>query len=147
MRYKDIYIERYNNGERNFSRERTVFDYYETQELMGEDKANKVAFEYYKEAFGEAKAKQIVRNHYTDITRVAFDLDNLAPKIKIFADELIEQATTVGGDDDSFDYFPDLVFAFKQICEAVGYNETYKEIVSILNKQLEYEPDDELFIE
>jgi hypothetical protein len=137
MRYKDIYLTRYLNGERNFKREHKVFDYYETEELTGE-KAIDIANTYYLSAFGDTN------DSFPDITRIQIDLEHLDEEISKLFVEVIEHSETVSGDDDVFDYFPDLVWAFKQICLAVDKIEVYERLVYILyeNKYEDYKDED-----
>ena len=130
MRYQTIYIRRYNNGERNFKREITVFNEYETEELLGEEKTKEVFKIYQKQAFGE-------ENSSYDITSFSIDIDNTQEELKKLQTEILEQAETVSGDDDVYDCFPDLVFAFEQICEKLNsfdiYNETLKTLDTMEN--------------
>jgi len=125
--YETIYIIRLYNGERNFTRERTTFDNYETEELLGEKRAKELCVEYL------TKAKLDTSNDYTDITNVrinTLDLNNELNKLKL---EILEQAKTVSGADDTYDYFPNLVFAFYQICIKTNSIPFYNTIIPILN--------------
>ena len=140
-KYEIIYIERYNNGERNFKREHTVFDSFETEDLLGEEKA----FEIY-QLYAE-KAKLFIQDSLcVDITRIQINLNDLDNELNALANEVYEHSKRVGGDDDSYDYFPDLVYAFRQICQAVKRFDVYNEVAMTLNERLNYNEDDELFI-
>ena len=128
-RYKDIYIERWNNGERQLKGEVTVFDFYRTEELMGVLPTLQVQLIY-------AQHAKIELSEYTDLTCVTVDLDekdsNSDPLAEI-KDDIIEQANTVSGDDDCYDYFPDMIYAFYQVCEQLNKQSDYDEIINILN--------------
>ena len=123
--YKTVYIVRYLNGERNFRNERTVFDNFQIEELMGEERAQEICQELNKKANLEAENN--------DITSISIKPSEAEEKLIGLKGELIGQASTVGGDDDSFDYFPDLVFAFEQICKAFNRIDIYNSVLPILN--------------
>ena len=142
-KYEEVYIERYLDGERNFKNERTVFDENETESLLGEEKAYEIFLIYAKKAKIPLQ-KFIAMRNITRIQINTLDLDNELNKLKA---ELIEQTETVGGDDDAYDYFPDLVYAFNQICEKFNRLDIYNQTAVELNKLLDYEEDDELFIQ
>ena len=123
-KYEDVYLVRYLNGERNFKNERTVFNHYETSELLGETQAAALLQLY-------AKGALLKAGEQADITRIQIDTNDLDKEL----DKLKEQVLvgSIGADDDTFDYFPDLVFAFQQICELFKKTELYNEVAKILN--------------
>ena len=134
MRYEEIYIARYNNGERNFKREITIFDQFYNEQLFGEQGVKQL-IEIYAQKLKETNP--IAHSYfedYTDLTVISIDIDNLDEEMRELKDEIYEHSKTVGGDGDSFDYFPDLIFAFQQICEQLDRKEDYNEIVRYLNE-------------
>lgn len=137
-KYEKIYLIRYNNGERNFKHERTVFDYYQIEELMGEKRTNELILEFLK------KAKLDTSNLYVDITKISFNALDIDNELNKLANEIYKHSETVSGDDDTYDYFPDLIYAFEQICESLKQDAFYNKVVLKLNKILEYDEDDEL---
>lgn len=136
---KDIYMIRYLNGRRNFKRESTVFNEYETEELLGEKQTQLIAVEY----FEQAKLEYV---EGADITRISIDTDNITEELRQLNRELLQHSIRVGGNDDEYDYFPDLVYAFEQICEAFDMLDYYHKVVEDLNLLLGYKEEDELFI-
>ena len=133
MRYKEIYIIRYNNGERNFRNERTIFDSFQNEEFFG-DKAKEVEVLYI-ERLKEVDPKAFeYYSEYTDITSIQVDLNNLDRYMSRLKEEIYNHSKTVSGDDDSFDYFPDLIYAFLQICEHLNRKDDYNEVVTYLNE-------------
>jgi hypothetical protein len=127
MRYKDVYIARYNNGDYNFSHEETVFNEYEVAELMGDEFAAKVLKDI-------AKKANLVENENIDITRISLDEDDIENELKKLEIELYKFNESVSGDDSYYDYFPDIVYAFQQICEAFNKREVYERVIEYLNR-------------
>lgn len=148
MRYKDLYLIRHLNGERNFKNEVTVFNHHETDELFYGDpeKVKKIAFEYYQKTFGVEQAEHLIDSQ-PDITRITIDIENKNTELIELYLELSEHSETVSGDDDSYDYFPDLIYAFRQICKQLGELDYFKTVASVLNERLNYSEGDELYIE
>jgi len=141
MKYEDIYIKRYQNKERNFKEEVTVFNSFEIEELLGDERT----FE-----MGEEIALKALKDHYednTDITRITIDTDKLDEELKKLQNEIREQAIGVSGDDDAYDYFSDIIYAFYQICDRFGERALYNETADLINEHFEYEENDELFIQ
>ena len=131
-KYETFYIKRYNNGERNFVNERTIFNNFETQELLGEDQTLKILKIYAK----KAKIDIWREDDQFDITSITLNLNEIDKEIEKLVSEVLKQSETVSGDDDVFDYFTDLVFAFNQICDKYNKLDKYKEIVEYLNKEI-----------
>ena len=140
IKLKQVVIERYNNEERNFKRERTAFNAFEVEELLGEQ----TAFDIYTMF---AKKLNIKDKSIKDITVISINIHDLDNELKALQNELYEQAKTVSGDDDAYDYFPDLVYAFAQICEEFDRKDIYNETVERLNELLEYNAGEELYLE
>jgi len=127
-KFKDIYIIRYLNGERNFFNERTAFNFYETEQLLGEEKTFQIA------ALFKDKISDYPLDSQADITRITLDLNNLNKELDKLSKEIYEHSKTVSGDDDVFDYFPDLIYAFYQICEQLNRLDYYNKVISYLNE-------------
>jgi len=140
VKYRTIVIERYNNGERNFKHERTAFDAFEAEELLGEQDAFKIYDMFVRKLNIESKIMK-------DLTTLSINIRDLDNELKTLQDELYKQAESVSGDDDAYDYFPDLVYAFEQICKDVERKDIYNETADKLNEILEYNTEDELYIE
>ncbi len=139
-----IYIKRYNNGERNFSDEVTIFNEYELEEILTE----KETLYIYAALADNLKAQNDEFEDLQcvcDITRIYVqpDIKQFLYKLK---NELLTQSVTVSGDDDSYDYFPDLVYAFAQICKQLKQVDYYNDIIKQLNRILDYNEDDENYI-
>ena len=138
MSYKKIFIERYNNGERNFSKERTLFDQFQISEAFGEE----VAFEMSQQF---AKLANIDLNEYADLTFVEINEDAIEDELNDLKFELLDQLDVVGADDDQYDYIPDLVYAFEQICRELNAIDFYNRVIEEVNEKLNYEEEDELY--
>jgi hypothetical protein len=130
-KYKTIYIKRYNDGERNFKRERTVFDFFEIEELLGVTRTN----ELLKELCDRA---QIAFEMGVNLTEVQVDLDKIDEDIEQLNKEVIEKMGEVSGDDDAYDYFPDLLAAFEQVCVQLNKKEVYLKTYEIYEKSEAY---------
>ena len=138
--YKTIYIERYNNNERMFKKEHILIDTFAFEEAFGEaftDEFKTKAFERLKIADGDMTC---------DINYININMDNIDFDLYCLRKELLEQSVTVSGDDDVFDYFPDLVFAFYQICKALDKFDYFKTVETDLNRILNYKQEDEEYI-
>jgi len=77
----------------------------------------------------------------TVISLNTLDIDN---ELKVLQAEILEHSKTVSGDDDYYDYFPDKVDAFYQICDHFKKLAFYNETLKILNKTREDEPFEEI---
>ena len=141
MKYEELYIVRYLNGERNFRREITVYDHYRTEEVFGDKEAMSICKLYADQIAKTNKAftGYAFNDYVFDITTIQFDLKNLGQQLSRLANELIIQSENVGGDDDSYDYFPDLVFAFQQVCEHFDKKELFNETADLVNANLPQE--------
>ena len=135
-KYENVYLYRYQDGVA-FEREQLVFDHYYTEELLGEEQAKTVAKIYY------AKANMSERDgvNLSVISLNTLDIDN---ELKALQAEIIEHSKTVSGDNDYYDYFPDKVDAFYQICDHFKKLAFYNETLKILNKTREDEPFEEI---
>jgi len=136
--YVDIYLIRYQNGERNLKSETTIFNNYETEELLGEETAKIIQKIFYEKAFPNSNINEI--EEYTDITRIQLNRNKSVEEIRKISAQILDQSQTIGGDGDAFDFFPDLVFAFEQICDKVIELEPkHKQaIVNIFNDVIKY---------
>ena len=56
-----------------------------------------------------------------------FQLNDLA---KRWASSIADEFANLGGDDSTYDYFPDYVDGFQQLCQAIDAGELYKETVA-----------------
>ena len=56
-----------------------------------------------------------------------FQLNDLA---KRWAASITSEFASLGGDDSTYDYFPDYVDGFQQLCQAIGAGDLYKETVA-----------------
>lgn len=131
-KYEEVYLYRYQSDEA-FKKEHIVYDEYETEELLGEEQAKKIAKIYY------AKAN-ILEEDGVNVTRISVNTLDLDNELKALQAEILEISKTVSGDDDYYDYFPDKVNAFCQVCEHFKKVAFYNETVKILNKTREDEP-------
>jgi len=153
--YENIYIVRHNNGERNFRNERTILDSYALDDFFSENvqvamsDEGKVIRKLFVDRLKIIAPYALVYlddNEYCDITSIQYETANPQKKLDELRIQLIEQSKSVSGDDDSYDYFPDLIFAFNQVCDKLDRLDFYKSVASELNKLLDYEEDYELFI-
>ena len=150
MRYKNIYLIRYLEGERKFTEEVTVFNYYETEELFPSATNTDAIAKQFTDAYLES-IKGVINNDYIydahefSISRVCVDTEHIFDSVSRFARDLLVQANSVRGDDDSYDYFTDLVMAFEQICAQTKQIKLYNDTVDKINEFFDLEPKDELF--
>ena len=143
----ELYIARYNNGERNFKEEMTIFDAFELTEILDEDEVKALHKKLCdKLSIDNDYFKHDENTYPFDITKV-----NVPKNVDLFLyalnKQLFQQAVTVSGDDDTYDYFPDLLYAFLQICEHLNKLDYYNNLVPALNRVLDYNEGDEEYIE
>ena len=141
--YHDIYLIRYLNGERNFRNEQTITDEYLLEAFFEEKQVasiQKIYTDRLKEAAPYA-LEYIYEDHDSyAITKVNYSKNDLPA----LAADLIALKDTLGGDDDTFDYFPDLIYAFQQICEFFKQPEIYNSVARYYNKEVYDHYDDPL---
>jgi hypothetical protein len=138
--YETIYIARY-NLDRTFENEIVTLDSYLIEELLGEQETNVIMRQAQIKAFGDILDKDL-----SNITQITYEAAALDEFITDLIAELYKQSESVSGDDDSYDYFPDLVFAFKQICKATNRQELCEVVIKQINELLEYDEDDDLYL-
>jgi len=130
-KYKTVYIIRYNNGEMNFKFERTVVNGYELMEAMGEAYALNILKEVaIKVGIKEGDEEQLI-----DITEMSFKQSEARTEIRKLIPQIWEHWDHRGADDGTFDYFPDLIYAFQQICEAFKCCDIYNEVATECNEK------------
>ena len=138
MRYETIYIVRYNNGERNFKHERTTLDSYQVDDFFGEERDSANTRNLYYERLKELAPyayEYIDKDAFCDITHIGYTVGEEDAFVKDLSIELLEHSKSVGGDDDTYDYFPDLVWAFEQICRRFKKTGVYNTVIAELNKR------------
>lgn len=143
---KTIYIQRWNNGERVFKREHTVFDECEISSVFsGLCETPTESYEIRKMIADGIKGihGQELFDKETDITSITLNINDIDNEVDKLANEILDMTDSVGGDDDTFDYFPDIVCAFCQICETLDMMNKYNELISKLNTILGYTVKDE----
>ena len=152
-KYIDVYFERWCNGERQFQcvNERTVFDsceidsIFRTGAIQGSEvmQIRKMIVDGIKNRCGQ----ELDDSAYSDITTIQFDREKVDLILAEMGDECVSQAHSVSGDDDVYDYFPDLVGVFEQACVYFDEKKLYNDFVKKINHVLEYEKDDEGYFE
>ena len=137
-KYKEVYIKRWNNGEMNFKNERTIVNGYELEMVMGSEWTQNILLEV-------AKKCDIPNDgELWDITTMQFDQENIEEELKELIPQIWEHFEHKGADDGTYDYFPDLMYAFEQICIAFRREDIYNTIALELNEK-EYDENGEPF--
>ena len=133
-KYEEVYFLRYNSGEREFKHEHVVIDQYELDEFFGEVAAQDVRKIYIETLKIKAPyAFDIINDTQVDVSYISINVNALDSELNKLAKAILEQALEVSGDDDVYDYFPDLVFAFYQICDRYKRFDIYNDVIAVLN--------------
>ena len=143
-KYKEMYIKRWNNGEMNFKNERTIVDGYELEMVMGAEWTQNILLEVAKKCDVAFLGHIPSNGELWDITTMQFDQENIEEELKELIPQIWEHFEHKGADDGTYDYFPDLMYAFEQICIAFGREDIYNTIALELNEE-EYDENGEPF--
>jgi hypothetical protein len=126
-----------------------LWDWFEQSENLNDDEILiKEEFQkrgYYKK-FNYNDIEEFIKNHgdpdHLYITRIDIQEEILDDWIKTFSEYLKNESDNVGGDDSYYDYFPDIVNIFNNICVELDKKEIYNETLRYM-KENRYSDDDE----
>lgn len=138
MEFKTFYLLRDNAGEREFTKERILFDLYDLSEIMGETEAEQLLDKI-------CEKLSLKRDGEYYLTSVTLNMGELDKELESLSEQILEAFESLGADDDTFDYFPDFVRAFQQICEQTNKKYFFNELIKILNEE-EYNDIGEPFV-
>jgi len=131
-RYETLYIVSY-VGEYNLKHSRLLIAVDELEEY------SKVLYSF---AMSQIRvAFDIDDNYISDVHSISGTIAQLkeyAIENSKYLFELLNQPYGVGADDGHYDYFPDLVDQFKQLCKQTDMNALYNETIDNLKKHHEY---------
>ena len=91
-----------------------------------------------------------IEEEFTFISRLSgtnSELKKIAFENSEYLIELLDQPYGIGADDGHFDYYPDLVDQFRQLCVKINEIELYNETIKKIKAHKEYSEDEEVEFE
>ena len=135
--FNRIFVVAYNNDFDQPFRTSMVYDGYQLDDLGFNEKQKEIALEYLQKTNDiELYATQDVYQVYT----LEGNREQLVRHAEAMAKQIKEmlQDPGFGGDDVYFDYFPDHMYQFRQICSPLGLNKLYKDVIKAIQDSNQY---------